>query len=88
MGDSGQLVTVHVENSYVCGHESEKTAQVVPPGSDDADVMEEWWWTAVYDETGDGHGSCSQTEGSYYQATVTAAPGNPELVGKTYEWSD
>lgn len=82
--DDSTLVTVHVENSYVCGHESEKTAQVEPP--DPEYDLGEWWRETVYDETGDGHGPCSQTEGSYYKATVTAAPGNPELVGQTYEW--
>lgn len=77
-------LTVQVENTYACGLTSGGEYQVpVPPvGADEAE-MDDWWQDEVVPLTGDGH-ACGATERALYEATITAAPGRPALVGRTW----
>ncbi|MCY1718574.1 DUF3846 domain-containing protein [Microbacterium sp. SL62] len=81
-GALGGLVRVKIENTYEDGHESERTYALTPP--EDLADLDDWWDTAVYDVTGDGHGAEHPSLGSLHDATVLAGPSG--LVGKTCEF--
>lgn len=93
-GRAALPVTVEVSNTYACGRESGVTVELPAPpagaaGSAEDDgtpwQMREWWEDVVHEHTGDGH-PCGSREHALYEATVTDAPGRPELVGSTYSW--
>jgi hypothetical protein len=79
-------VTVTISNNYTCGRESGSEHVLRPPpmGADE-NTMDCWFDLYVHDLTGDGH-PCGSREHAYYEATITEAPGRPELVGQSYSW--
>lgn len=79
-------VTIRIENTYEDGHESETTVEVEDPEEpDDADYMEEWWDTEVFEHTGDGHGEKHPKLGALYTATIINAD-DKKFVGLSREW--
>lgn len=81
-------VTVEIENDYACGRSSGGEHQVpAPPINATEEDLEDWWEEYVQPLTGDGH-PCGAAEHSVYKATITAAPGRPELIGQTWEADD
>jgi len=77
-------VAVKIENSYVCGRESESVVTVPAPADDDTEFVD-WWSEHVHDLTGDGH-PCGESEHALYEVTIVASVERPELVGETYSW--
>lgn len=80
------LVTVHIENWYSDGHESERTIHLPAPTGDISGDLDEWFNEAVFPHTGDGHGTDSSL-GSCYTASIVDAA-DKTLVGKSFEWTD
>lgn len=87
-------VTVITSNTYACGRESGEVHHVAAPPvgaeksapwqwDDTPRELATWWDTVVQPLTGDGH-PCESSEHAMYEATVTEAPGRPELVGLTW----
>lgn len=83
-------VTLKIENTYVCGRESEfeKTAPApttIGPADEYGQLdLGDWWDEHVHDLTGDGH-PCGASEDAMYEATIIAAD-DPALVGQKMEW--
>ena len=71
-------VRVLVVDSYG-DRQAERKVDVPEPA--DPDDLDDWWGDVVFPHTGDGGGGDAYTE-----ATVTEAPGLPQLVGRTYSW--
>ena len=80
---SGSIVIVELENTYTCGRTSAETALVRPPTPEEP--LPDWWESAVYPLTGDGH-DCGGSEDALYEAEITHAPSRPDLVGQTQSW--
>lgn len=85
------MVVVRIDNSYACGRQSDEVhhvpAPALSPSGDEEDDLDEWWEEYVQPHTGDGH-PCGEHEHALYKATITIAPGRPELVGQTMDWMD
>ncbi|MEQ3552605.1 hypothetical protein WIS52_19195 [Pseudonocardia nematodicida] len=77
------MITVRVESTYSCGHESEHPAVIRAPRAGEG--VEEWFDDVVRPESGDGH-SCGPSEHAHYEALVTVAPSRPDLLGQTRTW--
>jgi hypothetical protein len=90
-------VTVALSCTYVCGREWETTVTVpAPPEGAAGSALDEfrgepwqladWWDDVVRPHMGDGHRCGPRTCESYDEATITAAPGRPELVDRGQTW--
>lgn len=85
-------VVVSITNTYTCGHESGSDHVLMGPLCGRA--CDEWWDEPVHDLMGDGHEpgvggeDCigAEREHAYYEATITASPDRPELVGESRSW--
>lgn len=85
------MITVCVENTYVCGRASEFVVELPPPAGLDEDAVDQWWEETAYGATGDGHRTaddqpCAEREDALYEVTVLTAPDFPELAGQKREW--
>lgn len=76
-------VTVHIENTYEDGHESQVDVELDAP--EDPTDLDDWWDDVVFAHTGDGHGVDNPKLGSLYEATITRAD-DESLVGQSMEW--
>ncbi len=77
-------VIVQIDNTYACGRSSGGEHHLpAPPVDADEDEMDDWWHDKVRPLTGDGH-PCGEHERGFHEATITAAPERPELIGLSW----
>jgi hypothetical protein len=87
------MPTVRIENHYSDGHQSTREVTLAHPreifpdiDTADEEQVDEWFQVVVFQYTGDGHGADNDL-GSCYTATIIDTD-DPDLVDRSFEWTD
>ena len=80
------MLILAIENVYGCGRISNTVAKVVSPpvGIDATGQDSEWFYTEIYNATGDGH-PCGSSDDAVYTVAVVASDDRPDLIGTKWE---